>query len=283
MSRVLISGATGFIGSAFTRIASDLPLEFVSMSSADGDVSEQATWDRMQDVETVLHLAGRSFVPDSWDYPQDFLETNVMGTEQALEYCRKRGARLVFISSYLYGIPETLPVQEQHAVKPNNPYALSKHLAERTCEFYSDFYNVPVTILRPFNIFGPGQRQEFLVPKIINQVAQGEAVSVYDLTPSRDYLYIDDLVEAMLKSLQPWDGLRVFNVGSGISYSVEEIIALVQQAAGTTLAVHSEKVSRENEIQDVRADISAISDALGWQPRTDFIDGIKQILDAIRE
>jgi GDP-4-dehydro-6-deoxy-D-mannose reductase len=281
MATTLVTGATGFIGSALVRALRQAGHDVVALGRTDGDVTEKATWARLARADHVFHLAARSYVPDSWRDPTAFFHTNVTGTIQAIEYCRAHGAHLVFASGYVYGPPTRLPIREDDPTAPNNPYALSKFLAEQICAFYAAT-GQSVTVVRPFNIFGPGQRRAFLIPTILEQVRTGERIQIKDLTPRRDYLFLDDLMSALLCTIAQPAGHRVFNLGSGMSYSVHEIIDMIQLAAGTRLPVVSEEEPRPNEISDVRADITRAQAMLGWSPRYSFAEGIERMLGAGR-
>jgi nucleoside-diphosphate-sugar epimerase len=280
MARKLVTGAAGFIGRALVKALAAEGHAVDALARSDGDVADAATWARLPAAEHVFHLAASTYVPDSWDDPVGFLAANVGGTARALDYCRRSGAHLVFVSAYVYGAPQRLPIREDDAAAPNNPYALSKFLAEQVCAFYAAQMNVPVTVVRPFNIFGPGQRPAFLIPTILAQVRKGETIRVKDLKPRRDYLFVDDLVAALLRTIERPHGYRLFNLGSGVSHSVQEIIDTVQAAAGTTLPVASEDAQRPNEIPDVRADISRAREQLGWAPRISFAEGIARLIRA---
>lgn len=278
MTDVVITGASGFIGHALHRRLLSDGLAVHAHQRADGDVALQATWDAMPPAKIVVHLAGRSYVPDSWNDGPGFLRSNVIGTEQAMDYCRKHGARMVFISAYVYGIPESLPIAESHAVHPNNPYALTKHLAEQVCQFYGDVHRIPVTILRLFNVFGPGQRDSFLIPSILAQIRSGKEIRVLDLKPRRDYIYIADVLEAICQAMRLQSGMLVLNIGSGRSLAVREVIEQIQRVAGKDLPVISSGQERPQEIPDVRADISLARRTLGWEPRWSFRQGIAELL-----
>jgi GDP-4-dehydro-6-deoxy-D-mannose reductase len=170
MSKVLVTGAAGFIARhLLPRLRAD-GHEIVEAGRGCGDVADPATWRRFPPVAVVVHLAAKSFVPESWQAPDEFMRTNLLGTVKAFEYCRVHGARLVFPSSYLYGDAARQPIAESTALAATNPYALSKKLAEEVCEFYAERFNVPATVLRPFNIYGPGQAGTFLIPTILNQL-----------------------------------------------------------------------------------------------------------------
>jgi GDP-4-dehydro-6-deoxy-D-mannose reductase len=278
MASVLVTGAAGFIGRALCRVLRLRGHEVAELSSRDGDIADFDTLRRTGPAEHVFHLAGRTFVPDSWNDAVGFQRVNVLGTTNMLEFCRVHGARATFVSSYLYGIPERLPVSETCVPKPNNPYALSKHLAEQVCAFYATEHGIDITVIRPFNIYGPGQTEPFLIPQIVNQVREGQTIRVKDLTPRRDYLYIDDLVDALVRSLSGPDGYNVFNIGCGSSLSIGEVIAAVQSVAGTALPVISEGKARPNEISDVYADIGKARQHLGWFPSLTFEQGIERMV-----
>jgi len=278
MAEILVTGANGFVGRALCEALRARGHAVVELSHWDGDIADPKTLDVLGSVEHVFHLAARTFVPDSWQDPFGFQKTNVLGTANVLEYCHKRCARMTFVSAYLYGMPDQLPVSETATPKPNNPYALSKYLAEQVCSFYAGRYQTPVTVIRPFNVFGPGQKLHFLVPHIVSQVRNGQSIRVKDLTPRRDYVYVDDLVEALVSTLSASWGYELLNVGSGGSLGVGELISIVQLVAGTNLPVHQNGEIRRNEIPEVYADIAKARALLHWQPKTTFAQGIEQIL-----
>lgn len=278
MAKILVTGATGFIGSHLTAKLLTLRHEVISANRQLGDIAESSTWSSFPNVDIVIHLAGRTFVPESWTDPDGFLRTNLNGTIYALNYCRERNARLIFISSYLYGVPETLPIAEDAPLQANNPYALSKKLAEEACQFYSDYYGVNITIMRPFNIYGPGQSTKFLIPSIVEQILGGVTIRVKDLAPKRDYLYIDDLIDAFLCAVEKPQRCGIFNIASGTSHSVGEIIELIQNIANKKLPIHSDGVRREQEVMDTRADVTRAREILGWHPRWSLSAGCAKIL-----
>ncbi len=276
--KVLVTGSTGFIGRNLCFKLEDLGHEVTRLTSQDVDISVCGFINKLPAVHHVFHLAGRTFVPDSWNFPVDFQRTNVLGTNNILEYCRSTGAQLTYVSAYLYGIPDRLPVSEYCVPKPNNPYALSKYLAEQLCEFYTAYHDVNVTVLRPFNIFGNGQKGHFLIPEIVSQIRGGREIHLQDLSPRRDYLYIDDLIDALVKTLKHRVGYRLYNIGYGSSLSVAEIVDAIQFVAGTSLPVFSERKSRKNEIPDVFADITKARTELGWLPQHTFRDGVIRMI-----
>lgn len=280
MTRILVTGATGFIGTHLAAKCRSQQYDVIAANSESGDVTDSSTWKAFPDCQVVIHLAARTFVPDSWVDPAGFLHTNLHGTVCALEYCRQRHARLIFMSSYLYGVPEKLPIPETASLHASNPYALSKKLAEETCRFYTDHFGVAITILRPFNVYGPGQDPKFLIPSIVEQTLDGVGLTVKDLEPRRDYLYIDDLTDAVLSAIDKPQRFGVFNIASGTSHSVSEVLAVIQRVAGKNLPIRCEGVRRKQEVMDTRADITRAVEILGWRPRWSLSAGCAEMIQA---
>jgi GDP-4-dehydro-6-deoxy-D-mannose reductase len=279
MGKVLVTGAGGFIGKALLNKIS-LDHEVITLDRSKGDITNYNTFLNLEKVDYVFHLAARTFVPDSWIETSDFLNTNVIGTTNVLEYCKRLNVPLTFVSAYVYGQPDSLPITEEAPIKPNNPYALSKYLAEQVCHFYATYHKLDITIIRPFNIYGPGQPNHFLIPKITDLVKKNLTIELFDLSPKRDYVFIDDVVDALVRTLElKLPGFNVFNIGSGRSISVKEVVDYIQTAAGSKLDVKSKEQYRKEELDNVFADISQSWLKLKWAPSTAFEDGIKKTLN----
>jgi nucleoside-diphosphate-sugar epimerase len=277
---VLVTGATGFIGRHLVTALTAHGVEVRAHSQRVGDIAGGAL--ECEKVSHVFHLAARTFVPDSWASPAEFYRTNVQGTVNVLEFCRRTGAALTFLSSYVYGRPLRLPIAEDHPLQPYNPYSHSKILAEEVVAFYVETFGVQAAVVRPFNIYGPGQAATFLIPEIVRQVLDPacDAVLVEDAEPRRDYLYIDDLVELLIASWRQ-NAAGVYNAGAGSSVSVEEIVRETLLQAGVSRPLRSASRRRPNEVMDVVADITASKRDLMWAPQTSLADGLRRtLLDA---
>ncbi len=229
----------------------------------------------------VVNLAGRTYVPDSWDDPVAFYQDNVVTTAEALRLCRSSGAALVHVSSYVYGTPQQLPIAETHPLSAFNPYAHSKILGEAVVDFHRAHLGVRAAVVRPFNLYGPGQDARFVVPTILRQLLDPTLteVAVGDPTPRRDYLYIDDFV-ALLLAVVSAAATGTYNAGSGGSVSVAELAREAGRAAAVDKPLRGSGIGRPNEILDVIADIAHARAELGWRPRVSLIDGLRSMVAA---
>lgn len=276
--RVLVTGGSGFVGRSLVRFLKDAGVDVLAPGREILDVAAGSFPD--VSVDWVIHLAGRTYVPASWSEPADFYRVNALGTVNVLEYCRRTQAKLIHVSGYCYGIPESLPISETAPLKPNNPYALSKCAAEEACRFFFECLQMPVMIVRPFNIYGSGQSASFLIPRIVEQAIDPDvaAIVVEDDTPRRDYVHLDDVIGA-IESLRRSPKLGgTFNIGSGESYSVAEVAEMVRSAANVSKPFVSRGNRRVNDIPDVIADITAIRDAAGWSPSITLRDGLRDVV-----
>ena len=162
----------------------------------------------------------------------------------------------------------------------NNPYGRSKLIGEQLVTAYSEDFGIAASILRNFNVYGPGQSPRFLIPSVIAQLySESPAIKVADLNPKRDYIYIKDVVEAMWRACQSnAPGTRTYNLGCGASYSVGEAVELIFKLSGRRKPIESAGKSRKNEIMDTVADITRARLELGWEPRYDFAAGLADLL-----
>jgi nucleoside-diphosphate-sugar epimerase len=274
---ILVTGADGFIGKHLVAALDSAGYSIQPHSLADGDLVRCAL--QYTGVSHVFHLAGRTFVPESWDDPAGFYAANVVTTANVLEFCKRSGASLTFVSSYVYGSPRTIPIAEDHPLQAFNPYCHSKILAEEVCRFYAEQHGTPVAIVRPFNIFGPGQDERFLIPTLLRQALQPDSdlIQVADIRPRRDFLYISDLIELLLATLGH-GRFDIYNAGSGVSTSIEDVVALLNAIVGRHKKVVSRGESRPGEILNVVAAIGKAERDLHWKPRVDLAAGLRAMV-----
>jgi nucleoside-diphosphate-sugar epimerase len=278
--RVLITGATGFIGTHLKWALTASGYNVALHSSCCGDIASCEL--DFPDVGHVFHLAAQTFVPESWKDPLSYYRVNLLGTVNVLEFCRLNNASLTLMSSYVYGRPARLPISENEPLQAFNPYSHTKILAEEASCYYHAQFQVPVTIIRPFNIYGPGQDRRFLVPKILTQAISPEPgpIVVADLRPRRDFIFVSDLVDLLIRTAFRTEG-GVFNAGSGSSLSVNEVIEMVNELLPAPKQILVEGSQRPDEVLDVVADISQARQKFDWNPRTTFRDGLRETLKAV--
>lgn len=277
--KIAVSGSEGFIGSYLVReLRTHLDIEIISMDLINGfDICD---WDQIKDVKAdiYIHLANKSFVPDSYNSPREFYDVNINSTLNILELARINKAKVIYLSSYVYGHPIYLPIDEKHPVKAFNPYAQTKVICEEMCEGYSRDFYVPIIVFRPFNIFGHSQNDSFLIPTIIKKMIDGK-VDIKDIRPKRDYIHVLDVVSAIVHMLEykPVNNYEVYNLGSGISYSVSEVIETISRCMNKDIPVESLNEFRPNEILDTVAEMTKLKDT-GWNLKYTFEEGINLMI-----
>ena len=278
---VLITGASGFIGTHLRSLLRNshtinpIALFKEDNNLIDGQISIK------ESIDSVVHLAGLSFVPDAIKNPYKMYHSNFMFTLNILDYCRRENIKeFIFMSSYIYGKPEYLPINEAHPTNIENPYGRSKLMCEEICKAYSEDYGIKVVILRPFNIFGHNQDKRFLIPTIIQQIKENkDHIVLKDLKPKRDYLYVKDLVsllELIIKKKKV-KSLSSYNIGSGVSHSVEDIAKKILEVFQCDKQIKDLGDIRQNEVLDCIADIKNIKNDYDWYPRYSFEEGIEDM------
>ena len=278
--KILITGFSGFIGKYLLERLEQTPHELILLDIANGcNICDWEQVKHITGIDTIVHLANLSFVPASYEEPKKFYESNYLSTLNMLELCRLNHAKMIFFSSYIYGNPQYQPVDEKHPIQAFNPYAQTKVICESLCQGYNRDFKVPVTIFRPFNIYGKGQNPDFLIPTIIQQAKKGSIV-IKDDRPKRDYIHVKDIVEAVYTAIESKNSatLQTYNLGTGVSYSVKEIIDMVRGLFNSDIEYQCKNEIRPNEVMDTIADISKIKSELNWEPKIDIIEGLKMMI-----
>lgn len=278
---ILITGHTGFVGRAVTAAMDKQEIPWLGASRGTGyDLEVAGSLANAPEARWIIHLAARVGVVPSWSNPEAFYRTNILSTLTALEYARRTKARMLYLSSYMYGIPKYQPIDEKHPTAGLNPYAQSKHMSEALCATYAENFSVPCVVLRPFSVYGTGQTLDQLVPYLVDQAVKGDQVKLADEKPVRDFLWVGDLAEAMLTILEKDPhGLSVYNIGTGEGVSVGDVVKAVLAQTGPREVICQDK-ERRNEIPVCIADASALRRDFGWKPKTSLAEGIRQMIEA---
>ena len=283
MNRVLVTGSQGFVGKKLIKRLLKYDIEIVEFNINEGrDILDSYSFSDLESVDIVVHLAAKTYIPDAFDRPDEMYRTNILGTLNVLEYCRLKSVKkIIYMSSYVYGLPEYLPIDEKHVTNIQNPYGRSKLIGEMLCMGYFNDYGIGLVIMRPFNIYGPGQSERFLIPTIIRKTLNDDIIlEAKDLFPKRDFVFVDDVVNAIVFAMLSFEKKKpeIFNVGYGKSYSVEDIVNKIQYIAGTHKKVVCTNQTRKSEISDCVADISKIKKYFDWKPRFSIDEGLKQTI-----
>jgi dTDP-glucose 4,6-dehydratase len=311
--RVLVTGGAGFIPSNFIRhLLEATPYEVVSLdaltyagnidnladvlshprlSFVHGDIRDEAlVRDVVGQVDVIVNAAAESHVEKSIDEGgREFVATNVDGTRILLDAVRANPVeRFILISSSeVYGTAETDPMDEEHPLNPRSPYAATKAGADRLAYSYCITYGLPITIVRPFNNYGPRQHPEKVVPRFITQALDDEPLTVHGAgDASRDWLYVDDDAEAIeaiiAADLEDVAG-EVFNVATGVDITVSAIADAVLAALGKPddLKVHVEE--RPGQVARHIGSTEKTERVLGWRARTSFEEGLERTVAWYRE
>ena len=274
MGKILVTGSSGFIGKKIIERLDKLKVIKDSNNSEHINLQNREQVMKLDSADTVIHLAGKT--PQKKLKWSEYFDNNVIGTLNILEYCiQKKVKKIIYVSSYIYGNPKYFPINEDHPIDPHNAYTRSKYLAEQLCEFYAKNSDLNVIILRPFNIFGKTLPNGFLISNLLKSIESNEKVTIVNKYSKRDFLHIDDFVDVILK-IKDYDfKFEVFNVGSGKSYSFNEVIKEIEKISLKKLNLQY-KQNEEDFIKEIRADISKLSNKIKWNPKISFNEGLQK-------
>lgn len=273
---VLVTGSKGFIGSHIVKKISKNYLVY-GKNGNHPNLLDRKRILNMKKVDIVIHVAAK--VPNTKNTKlDDFQENNVFGTLNILDYCiQKKIKKFVYISSYVYGKPKHNPVKESHPVNPHTDYTKSKLVSEELCKLYSKLYDLNMIILRPFSVYGKSQKSGYLIPNLINSIKNNKKIIITNKQSKRDFLFIDDFVNAIEFFLKQDFKFEIFNIGSGLSYSFEEIIQKLEKLSSSKMKVEFID-NKKTYIPEIRADISNIKKKIKWTPKIDIESGLKKLL-----
>lgn len=308
MKRVLVTGADGFIGSHLTELLvkegykvralalynsfNDWGwLETVSclkdVEVVTGDIRDPFFCHEItKDIDIVFHLAALIAIPFSYKAPQSYVETNVTGTlnicKAALENKVKRVMHTS--TSEVYGTAQYVPIDEKHPLQPQSPYSASKIGADAMAMSFYYSFNLPVTVARPFNTYGPRQSARAVIPTIISQIASGKKViNLGDTSPTRDFNFVEDTCLGMLKVATSENTIgKTVNIGSNYEISIEETFNLIKRLMNKEdiqLQKDENRIRPQNsEVHRLWCDNSLVNSLTGFKPQYSIEEGLKRTI-----
>ncbi len=276
--KILITGSQGFIGKNLVlSLKHKFDIEEISRKTV-YDINNLQSFSEMEKIDTVIHCAARTFVPDSFDKKYSFYKFNILSTLNIAEFCLKKNVnKIIYLNAYPYGKPLSLPVDENHPLEPHSPYNTSKLIAEDLLFKYLDGVT-SVTSLRVFNVYGNFQSKHFLIPTIISQAQNNGKIILNDLRPKRDFLYIKDLINLIEKIINTKSAKGIYNVGYGKSTSIKEICEAVAVLLKTNVELISKNKIRPNEVLELYSDISKAKKTFNWKPKYNIVRGLTDYL-----
>lgn len=310
--KILVTGAGGFIGSHLTEFLIEKGHDvraFVRYNSRNfwgwlekskvidkievytGDVRDyDSVYNAMKGVDVVFHLAALIGIPYSYISPLAYIKTNVEGTYNILQAARERKvSRVVHTStSEIYGTAQYVPIDEKHPYNPQSPYAASKAAADHLALSFYRSFGLPVTIIRPFNTYGPRQSARAVIPTIIIQILSGkERIKFGNLRPTRDFNFVIDIVRGFYEvGLHPDSVGEVFNLGTGREVSIGDLPKIIAKLIGKKVEVEMDKNRfrpEKSEVERLCADATKAAELSGWKPKYSFEEGLKITIEWFRD
>jgi len=311
--KVLVTGAAGFIGSHLCeRLLRDGRqvlgvdnfddfydpqikrhniagcLENDNFELVEADIRDRTAMNDVvaSGVDIIVHLAARAGVRPSIDQPLLYADVNVNGTIVLLEAAKEqRTGKFIFgSSSSVYGNNKKVPFSEDDNVDfPISPYAATKKAGELICHTYHHLYEMSITCLRYFTVYGPRQRPDLAIHKFARLIGQGKPISIYgDGTMSRDFTYIDDIIEGTVAAMEKCGGFHIYNLGESRPITVNDLVAEIEKALGKK-AIKEYVPPQPGDVERTYADVIKAVNELGYNPSTNIADGLARFVAWLKD
>ncbi len=307
--KILLTGGAGFIGSHFGEFLLKQQHQVVVLDNfndfydpalkrkniegissnenavvVEGDILDTALLDRLFEThsfDAIVHLAARAGVRPSLRQPKLYERVNVQGTIELLNQAQKHRIEKVVVasSSSVYGNNQKVPFSEEDNVDhPISPYAATKKACELISYTYHHLYDLNITCLRFFTVYGPRQRPDMAIHKFTRLISKGEPIPMFgDGTTQRDYTYITDIIDGMYKSLMHCSGYHIYNLGESRTIMLRDLISLIEDAYGKK-AVIQRMPMQPGDVAITYADIARAKNELGYNPQVDVAEGVREFV-----
>ena len=310
--KVLVTGAGGFIGSHLTEKLSasgykvkafvhynsrnswgwlessrcKKRIEIISGDIRDSDVVRDA----MRDVGMVFHLAALIGIPYSYHSPEAYVETNIKGSLNILQAAKDSDVKKIIhtSTSEIYGTAQFVPITETHPINPQSPYAATKSAADLLALSFYRSFNLPVTVVRPFNTYGPRQSARAVIPTIITQILYGKKrIKLGALTPTRDLTYVEDTVDGFIRAGECSGSTgEIINLGNNSEISIGDLARLISRCLGRDVKVDTDEERKrpvKSEVERLMADNAKAKRILNWAPKYSLEKGLKKTIVWFKE
>jgi NAD dependent epimerase/dehydratase len=308
--KILVTGADGFIGSHLVEklLEEGASIRALAMYNSfgswgwldsmrkdtlskieivTGDIRDQNfLMAALEGCEIVFHLAALIAIPHSYNSPESYVDTNIRGTLNVLQAARSLGTTRVLLTSTseVYGTAQYVPIDESHPLQAQSPYSATKIAADKLGESFYKSFGTPVTIVRPFNTYGPRQSARAIIPTIITQLLSGiTKIKVGSITPTRDFNYVEDVVEAFYKiSISEKLIGSIANISSGEEISIEKLLQLLIDKINPDAKILIDNIRlrpEESEVDRLLGNSRLLSDATGWKPKITLETGLDKTIE----
>ena len=280
--KIGLTGFNGWIGTSIRKDFENKSCEIFNLDHISINLIKRSKniKNKVKNLDWIFHFGAKTNILESFDDPFATYINNILSTVLITEYAKITNSRLLYLSSYIYGKPEYFPIDEKHPIRPNNPYMDSKWISEQACKNISNQLGISLTILRAFNIYGPGQKPGRLISDLYNNVRNNNDLDLNDPIPTRNYLYIKDFSSLLYKVLSTNKVSQgTFNLGGEGSYSNLDVAKKILSHSGKNLKINIKSVARKNDISKIIINISKIKKHFEWKPEFSLDDGIIDFLD----
>jgi NAD dependent epimerase/dehydratase len=309
-TKVLVTGADGFIGSHLCEMLVEKGYQVKALSQYNsfnnwgwledvncknqievltGDVRDPHYCKHItQDIDVIYHLAALIAIPYSYVAPDSYVDTNIKGTLNICQAARENGVeRIIHTStSEVYGTAQYVPIDESHPLQPQSPYSATKIAADAMAMSFYNAFNLPITIARPFNTYGPRQSARAVIPTIITQIANGiNEIKLGDVTPTRDFNYVEDTCRGFI-ALAECDASigETVNIGSNSEISIGDTLTLIKELMNSEVKFISDEQRlrpEKSEVFRLWCDNTKIENLTGFKPQIDIREGLQRTIDWI--
>lgn len=310
--KILVTGAAGFIGSHlcsqmldmgfdvtavthYNSTSSNGNLDFLDSKKKDklkiikGNVEDPYFIDNnLKGVDIVFHLAALIGIPYSYVAPMSYVKTNIEGTLNILESCKKNNIKMIHTStSENYGTAIYTPIDEKHPLQGQSPYSASKISADKMVESYYNSFDMDIVTIRPFNVFGPRQSARAIIPTIISQLIKSNTIEIGSVKPIRDFTYVEDTVMGFIKAAQHENiSGKTINIGNGQGISINELIYLCSKKLNieniNILNNDNRNRPQKSEVFNLICNNQYAKKTISWEPKISLSKGLDFTIDFIR-